>query len=202
MISVRMLWWMIFPNLTDSSPVQSDSQSDPDSVTSFNVTCEAKVYPGWNILNVFVLNGHRVPFLRECLSISLSLSIFRTNSFPISVSASFFLLSFFTSFLARIVDLLNLWLRSERVIMLRPELIVEHFVTPRNHYQHPLFTVQGPRFTLPFLFYHGILFHLTLFIWNKLNSTIHLGRTTNQINASHRISEIYWTPNNEITPNL
>ena len=76
-----------------TSPVQSDSESDSDSVTSFNVTCEAKVYPGWNILDVSVLNGHRVPFLRVCLSISLSLSlsIFRTNSFPISVSASFFL---------------------------------------------------------------------------------------------------------------
>ena len=82
---------MIVPNLTDSSPVQSDSENDSDSVTSFTVTCEAKVYSGWNILDVFVLNGHRVPFLRECLSISLSLSIFITNSIPISVSTSFFL---------------------------------------------------------------------------------------------------------------
>ena len=72
-----------------TSPVQPDSQNDSDSVTSFNVTCEAKVYPGWNILDVFVRSGHRVPLLRECLSISLS--IFITNSFPISVSASFFL---------------------------------------------------------------------------------------------------------------
>ena len=197
-----MLWWMIVLTLTDSSPAQFDSQNDSDSVTSFNVTCEAKVYPGWNILDVFVLNGHRVPFLREFLSISLSLSIFISNSIPISVSTSFFLLSFFTSFLPRIVDLLNLWLRSERVIMLRPELIVEHFVTPRNHYQHPRSRSKVHGSHCHFSFIMAFYFHLILFIWNKLNSTIHLGRTTNQINASHRISEIYWTPNNEITPNL
>ena len=65
--------------------------------------------------------------------------------------------SLFSFLPPRIVGLLNLWHKSEQVITQRPELIVEHFVTLRNHHHNSLYKLQSH-----FVFYHAIIFSFDL----------------------------------------
>ena len=94
-------------------------------------------------------------YLNHSLSPSFSLSIFLSQYvYYIYLKLSQSLFSFLPP---RIVGLLNLWHKSEQVITQRPELIVEHFVTLRNHHHNSLYKLQSH-----FVFYHAIIFSFDL----------------------------------------